>query len=87
MGNTKGGTGGTQDTVTVVLDRRTAENHYYALALALGGASPYGNGKKGGKGKGKGKGPGRTPPKGQTPKGQTPKGKAPKAKKSKGSKR
>jgi hypothetical protein len=80
MGNTKGGTGGTQDTVTVVLDRRTAENHYYALALALGGASPYGNGKKGGKGKGKGKGkgPGSTPPKGQTPKGQTPKGKKPK---------
>ena len=80
MGNTKGGT---QDTVTVVLDRRTAENHYYALALALGGGSPYGNGKKGGKGKGKGKGkgtckgknPGRTPTKGYTPKGKAPKAK------------
>lgn len=85
MGNTKGGTRDPQDTVTVVLDRRTAENHYYALALALGGGSPYGNGKKGGKGKGKGKNPGRTPPKGNTPKGTTSKGKAPKAKK--GSKR
>jgi hypothetical protein len=76
MGNTKGGTRGTQDTVTVVLDRRTAENHYYALALALGGGSPYGNAKKGGKGKGKD--PGRTPPKGKAPKGKTPKVKAPK---------
>ncbi|HSF25668.1 MAG TPA: hypothetical protein VLE20_15690 [Blastocatellia bacterium] len=65
MGNTKGGT---QDTVTVILDRRTAENHYYALALALGGAgSLYGT--KGGKGKGKGKDPGKTPPKGKAPKG------------------
>lgn len=76
MGNTKGGTRGTKDTVTVILDRKTAENHYYALALALGGGSPYGNGKKGGKGKGKGKGknPGKTPPKGKAPKGKASKG-------------
>jgi hypothetical protein len=52
-----------QDTVTVVLDRRTAENHFYALALALGGAGPLiGPGKKG-KGKGKGKGNGKYPSK------------------------
>ena len=58
----------TKDTVNVVLDRRTAENYYYALALALGGAG-YGE-DKGGKGKGKGKGkyPGRTP-KGKDKKG------------------
>lgn len=57
MANTRSGTAGSQDTVTVVLDRRTAENHYYALALALGAAgSLEGLGKKGGKGKGKGKG-------------------------------
>ncbi len=61
MANTRG-VGVTQDTVTVVLDRRTAENYYYALALALGGGD-YGGGKKG-KGKGKGK----------TPNGKTPKG-------------
>lgn len=67
MGNTK--TGGAQDTVTVVLDRRTAENHYYALALALGGTGSLYGGKKGGKGKGKGKTPSKTPPKGETPKG------------------
>ncbi|MGH9194112.1 MAG: hypothetical protein ACRD1T_00025 [Acidimicrobiia bacterium] len=28
------------ETTTVVLDRRTAENAYYALALALGGDRP-----------------------------------------------
>ncbi|MFY9611559.1 MAG: hypothetical protein WAU45_23470 [Blastocatellia bacterium] len=73
MGNARGGTKGTQDTVTVILDRRTAENHYYALALALGGAGSLYGGKKGGKGKGKGKGktPGKTPPKGKAPKGYT----------------
>lgn len=44
------------DTITVVLDRRTAENFYYALALTLGGEYAGGSiGKKGG-GKGKGKG-------------------------------
>ena len=60
---------GAQDTVTIVLDRRTAENHYYALALALGGAGPLAElGKKGG---GKGKGKGKTPPKGKAPKRQT----------------
>lgn len=52
------------DTVAVVLDRRTAENFYYALAMTLGGEYTGGPiGKKGGKGKGNGKGKGRTPPK------------------------
>ena len=51
------------DTVALVLDRRTAENFYYALAMTLGGEYAGGPiGKKGGKGKG-GKGKGRTPPK------------------------
>jgi hypothetical protein len=53
------------DTVAVILDRRTAENFYYALAMTLGGA--YGGGpigkKGGGKGKRNGKGKGKTPPK------------------------
>ena len=42
------------DTCTIVIDRRSAENLYYSLALALGGLSAgydYGFGKKG-KGKG-----------------------------------
>jgi hypothetical protein len=63
---------GAQDTVTVVLDRRTAENHYYALALALGGAISFDaiskKGKGKGKGRGKGKPQGKTPPKGKGPK-------------------
>ena len=52
------------DTVSLVLDRRTAENFYYALAMTLGGeyaGGPIGK-KGGGKGKGNGKGKGRTPP-------------------------
>lgn len=57
---------GAQDTVTVVLDRRTAENAYYALALALGAAAPLEGQRK--KGNGKGKPPGKTPPKGKVPK-------------------
>lgn len=60
---------GPQDTVTVVLDRRTAENHYYALALALGAAGPLGgvmNMKK--NGRGKSKPPGKTSPKEKVPK-------------------
>jgi hypothetical protein len=59
--------GSAQDTVTVVVDRRTAEDHYYALALALGAAGATLHGGEPGKGKGKGKG-----------KYKTPKGKAPK---------
>lgn len=58
---------GAQDTVTVVLDRRTAENHYYALALALGAAGPLGGVRKKDE-RSKGKPPGKTPPKGKGPK-------------------
>lgn len=76
MGDTRRRTGGTQDTVTVILDRRTAENHYYALALALGAAGPAYRGEDG-KGGGKGKYPGKTPPKGKAPGNPPPKGKAP----------
>ena len=53
------------DTVSLVLDRRTAENFYYALAMTLGGeytGGPIGK-KGGGKGKGKPKGKGSTAPK------------------------
>ena len=58
------------DTVSIVLDRRTAENFYYALAMTLGGeytGGPIGK-KGGGKGKGNGKGKGSTPPKNKAPK-------------------
>ena len=76
MGDTRRRTGGTQDTVTVILDRRTAENHYYALALALGAVGSTYRGEDG-KGGGKGKYPGKTPPKGKAPGNPPPKGKAP----------
>jgi len=76
MGDTRRRTGGTQDTVTVILDRRTAENHYYALALALGAVGSTYRGEDG-KGGGKGKYPGKTPPKGKAPGYSPPKGKAP----------
>lgn len=64
------------DTMTITLDRRTAENFYYALALALGGAAPFdGNGKKnGGKGKGKSSGKPSTKAKGVEAKGVRVKG-------------
>jgi hypothetical protein len=58
------------DTVALVLDRRTAENFYYALAMVLGGeytGGPIGK-KGGGKGKGNGKGKGSTAPKNKVPK-------------------
>jgi hypothetical protein len=53
------------DTVTVVLDRRTAENVYYALALALGGVDwpEATEGWSGTTGKGNGKTHGKGSPK------------------------
>lgn len=57
------------DVVTIVLDRRTAENIYYSLALALGGvglseSARWFDGKKGkAKGRPKGNGKGKVPPK------------------------
>jgi len=57
------------ETISIVLDRRTAENLYYSLAMTLGGeytGGPIGK-KGGGKGKGNGKGKGGKPPKDKVP--------------------
>lgn len=60
----KRGADAENDVVTLVLDRRSAENLYYSLALCLGGVGrPLGHSllSKKGKGKGKGNGKGKVP--------------------------